>query len=194
VTSVLIAIAKFSGTMLSVVGAFFIANLAAMIIAVVRSGTQDKEEKCAASGQGPLTGDNLNGMGSDVDFVARGRYVGKQKILVSRSSYISDESLVDGTADEEPASDRSWHQTLFPFLLAAIHFRRSQSAAVGTGCRAVRRTNSEHHFFQSCGYHAKGLAGRAAQGSKESGGVGVIKQGPRPEPSLLPVKAGPKPS
>jgi hypothetical protein len=35
-----------------VVGAFFIANLAAMIIAVVRSGTQDKEEKCAASGQG----------------------------------------------------------------------------------------------------------------------------------------------
>src|ERR1700693_3074282 len=101
--------------MLSVVGAFFIANLAVMIIAVVRSGTQDKEEKCAASGQGPLTGDNLNGMGSDVDFVARGRYVGKQKILVSRSSYISDESLVDGTADEEPASDRSWHQTLFPF-------------------------------------------------------------------------------
>jgi hypothetical protein len=42
-----------------------------------------------------VTGDNLNGMGSDVDFVARGRYVGKQKILVSRSPYISDESLVD---------------------------------------------------------------------------------------------------
>ena len=96
-TSALVAIAKFSETMLWVVGTLLVADIAAMIIVVVRSGTVDKEEGSVVSGRRPLTGSSLNAMGGE--FVA-GRYVSKEKVLVSRSSFISDESLVDGSATQ----------------------------------------------------------------------------------------------
>jgi hypothetical protein len=98
VTSMLVAIAKFSETMLWVVGALLVADFAAMMAVFFRSGTVDKEEGCVVSGRGPLTEHTLNPRAGDVDFAVGGKYVGKEKILVSRSSFISDESLVDGSA------------------------------------------------------------------------------------------------
>lgn len=96
-TSALVAIAKFSETMLWVVGAVFVADIAAMIVVVLRSGTANKEEGRVVSGRRPLFGNSLNAMGGD--FVGA-RYVSKEKVLVSRSLFISDESLLDGSATE----------------------------------------------------------------------------------------------
>jgi hypothetical protein len=44
VNSLLVTIAKFRETMLWVVGALFVVDLAALIIVAVRSGTVDQEE------------------------------------------------------------------------------------------------------------------------------------------------------
>jgi hypothetical protein len=84
--------------MLWVVGAFFVANFAALMIVVVRRGTVDQEEGCVVNEQGPIIGDNLNAMGGHA--VVAGRYLAKEKVLLNRSSFISDDSLVDGTATQ----------------------------------------------------------------------------------------------
>jgi hypothetical protein len=96
VNSLLVTIAKFSETMLWVVGALFVVDLAALIIVAVRSGTVDQEEGCVVDEQGPLSGDDRNAMGGDVTFAGTGQT--KKRVFLSRSLFISDESLVDGTA------------------------------------------------------------------------------------------------
>jgi hypothetical protein len=96
VNSLLVTIAKFSETMLWVVGAFFVVDLAALIIVAVRSGTVDQEEGCVVNEQGPLSGDDRNAMGGDVTFAGTGQT--KKRVFLSRSLLINDESLVDGTA------------------------------------------------------------------------------------------------
>ncbi len=69
------------------------------MIVVVRRGKVDNDEGYVLKEQGPLTGNALNEMGGVVHVVGgAGKYVAKEKILVSRSEFISDESLVDGTA------------------------------------------------------------------------------------------------
>ncbi len=79
----LAAIAKFSVRMLWVVGFLFVADFAAIILLVVRTGKVDQDEGRVATTGG---GGNLLGAW------------GKEKILVHRSEFISGESLVDGTA------------------------------------------------------------------------------------------------
>jgi hypothetical protein len=96
VNSLLVAIAKFSETMLWVVGALFVADFAALMVVVVRRGTMDQEEGCVVNEQVPLSGNNRNAMGGQIVVAGTGR--AKAKIFLSRSSFISDESLVDGTA------------------------------------------------------------------------------------------------
>ena len=97
--SLLIRVANFSGTMLWVTGFLLAANLVALMIVVVRRGKVDNDEGYVLKEQGPLTGNALNEMGGVVHVVGgAGKYVAKEKILVSRSEFISDESLVDGTA------------------------------------------------------------------------------------------------
>jgi hypothetical protein len=83
----LVTIAKFSETMLWVVGFLFVADFAAIVVIVVRTGKVDQDEGQVVTEQG--SGGNVLGAG---------RYVAKEKILVSRSEYITDASLVDGTA------------------------------------------------------------------------------------------------
>ena len=83
----LVTIAKFSETMLWVVGFLFVANLAVIILIVVRTGKVDRDEGQVVTEQG--SGGNALGVGM---------YAAKEKVLVDRSTFISDESLVDGTA------------------------------------------------------------------------------------------------
>ena len=94
--SLLVAIAKFSETMLWVVGFLLAVNLSAMVILVLRHGVVDEEEGTVLNERGRLTGNGLNAPGIHVPIV--GAYVVKEKILLSRSEFISDKSLVDGTA------------------------------------------------------------------------------------------------
>ena len=94
--SLLVTIAKFSETMLWVVGPLFVADFAAVMIVVFRSGTVDQEEGSVVNEQVPLPGINRNPMGGPIVVAGTGR--AKAKILLSRFSSISDDSLVDGTA------------------------------------------------------------------------------------------------
>jgi hypothetical protein len=96
VDSLLVTIAKFSGTMLWVVGALFVADFTALMIVIVRSGTVDQEEGSVVREQGPLFGSDRNPMGDEVMLPGTGQ--AKKRVFLSRSAFISDESLVDGTA------------------------------------------------------------------------------------------------
>ena len=97
--SLLIRAASFSGTMLWVTGFLLAANFVALMIAVVRRGKVDNDQGRLLKEQGPLTANALSEMGSGVNVVVGGgKYMAKEKILVSRSASISDHSLVDGTA------------------------------------------------------------------------------------------------
>src|ERR1700675_1447856 len=82
--------------MLWVVGALFVADVTALIMFVVRSGTVDPEEGSVVNKQRPLSGSDRNAIGDEVTVAAQGR--AKERVFLSRSSFISDESLVDGTA------------------------------------------------------------------------------------------------
>jgi len=94
----LVTIAKFSEKMLWVVGFLLAANLVAMIIVVVRTGKVDEDEGCVVKEQGALTGNPQLATGGNANVLGAGMNVVKEKILVDRSEFISDESLVDGTA------------------------------------------------------------------------------------------------
>ena len=93
----LVTIAKVSETMLWVVGFLFVADFAAIILIVLRSGKVDQDEGRVVTNQGTITGNALNRTGG-VNFLGVSKYWGKEKILVDRSKFISDVSLVDGTA------------------------------------------------------------------------------------------------
>jgi len=90
----LVSIAKFSQTILWVVGFLMVADLASITLIILRIGKVDPEEGHLVTERGSGSGGALNRVGS----LGGGRYVLKEKVLVSRSGYISDKSLVDGTA------------------------------------------------------------------------------------------------
>ena len=97
--SLLIKAANFSATMLWVTGFLLAANLAALMTVVVRRGKVDNDEGCVLKEPGPITANALRDLGSGVSVVGGGgKSIAKEKILVSRSVFISEESLVDGTA------------------------------------------------------------------------------------------------
>ena len=95
--SLLTRVANFSETMLWVTGFLLAANLVALMIVVVRRGKINNGEGRVLNEQGPLTGNALNEPGVFV-LGSGGKYVAKEKILMSRSVSISNDSLVDGTA------------------------------------------------------------------------------------------------
>jgi hypothetical protein len=112
VNSALVTIAKFSQTMLWVAGALFVADFAAIMISVVRSGRADKDQGCVVNEA--LGSDSLDVMKSDA--VVTGRYPAKKKVLLSRSLLISDKSLLDGTAT------KSQHLMVHGIKLAFLFF------------------------------------------------------------------------
>jgi hypothetical protein len=91
----LVTIATFSQKMLWVVASLMVADLATLSLIAFRIGKVDPEEGQVITERGSGTGGALNPVGGGV---GGGRYVLKEKVFFSRSGYISDESLVDGTA------------------------------------------------------------------------------------------------
>jgi hypothetical protein len=119
--SLLVTIAKFSETMLWVVGPLFLAVLAALIIVAVRSGTVNQnEEGRVLDEQGPLSDEDRNAMGVDVTFGGTGQT--KKSVFASRSSFITDESLVDGTATKSQRLIVRGIKLAFLFLWLLIVF------------------------------------------------------------------------
>ena len=88
-------VANFSEIAVGVVGVLFILDFVAILIYVYRKGTADKEEERVVTEQARLPGSPLRG-----SRLTAGRYWSKGKVLVSRSGYISEMSLVDGTATQ----------------------------------------------------------------------------------------------
>ncbi len=119
--SLLVTIANISETMLWVVGPLFLAVLAALIILNVRSGTVNQEEEGRVlDEQGPLSYEDRNAMGVEVTFGGTGQT--KKSVLVSRSSFITDESLVDGTATKSQRLTVLGIKLAFLFLWLLIVF------------------------------------------------------------------------
>jgi hypothetical protein len=96
VDSLLVTVAKFSEMMLWIIGALFVLDFAALMIVVVRSGKIDEEEGSVVNEPVPLSGNDRNAMGGDVAVGGTGQ--AEKRVFLSRSSFISDESLVEGTA------------------------------------------------------------------------------------------------
>ena len=91
----LVMIAKFSQKMLWVVGFLMVADLVSMALIALRIGKVDPEEGHVVTERGSGSGGALNPLGGGF---GGGRYLIKQKVFLSRSGYITAESLVDGTA------------------------------------------------------------------------------------------------
>ena len=94
--SLLVRLAPYNLVAAAVFGLLFVADFLALIIYVSRSGKIDPEEGHVVTENRPLTT-------SDVAILGRtgapgGRYWGKHKVFLSRSMFVTDTSLVDGTA------------------------------------------------------------------------------------------------
>ncbi|MGO8856686.1 MAG: hypothetical protein ACLQO1_13380 [Steroidobacteraceae bacterium] len=91
-------VATYSQVAAAVSALLFVVDLFAMMIYVSRSGKIDPEEGHVVTENRSLTANDSVAMGGSG--VAGGRYWGKHKVFLSRSTYISDMSLVDGTATQ----------------------------------------------------------------------------------------------
>jgi len=76
----------------------FVVDLVAMMIYVARSGNIDPDEGHVVTENRPLTASDAAILGGTSG--PGGRYWGKHKVFLSRSGYITDMSLVDGTATQ----------------------------------------------------------------------------------------------
>jgi len=74
----------------------FVVDILAMAIYVNRAGNVEPEEGHVVTENRPFTASDSMEFGGDLD--PGGRYWGKHKVLLSRSTFITDKSLVDGTA------------------------------------------------------------------------------------------------
>ncbi len=91
----LVTIATFSQKMLWVVGFLLVADLVSLFLIALRIGKVDPAEGQVITERGSGSGGALNPL---VGSGGGGRYVLKEKVFLSRSGYITAESLVDGTA------------------------------------------------------------------------------------------------
>ena len=101
-------VANFSETAMWVVGALFLVEFVAVFICAHRAGTADAEEGHAVTRPPRPSG------------LIAGRFWSKSKVLVSRFGYISEMSLVDGTAT--PAQRLIAHGIKLAFLLFWLAF------------------------------------------------------------------------
>jgi hypothetical protein len=96
VNSLLVKVANFSAIAVRLFGILFVADVLALIVYVFRSGRVDEEEGRVVTEHTPLSGNNPNAPKGGVSVA--GKYWSKKKVLVSRSLFVSEMSLVDGTA------------------------------------------------------------------------------------------------
>lgn len=94
--SLLVSMATFSEIAMYVFILLFVVDLLTMCIYVMRSGRADPEEGKVITEDRALTANDSISVGGSG--VSGGRYWGKRKVFASRSLFITDISLVDGTA------------------------------------------------------------------------------------------------
>lgn len=94
--SLLVTIAPYSMVAAAVFALLFVADFLAMMIYVSRRGKIDPEEGHVVTENRPLTTGDAATMGGTG--APGGRYWGKRKVFLSRSMFITDKSLVDGSA------------------------------------------------------------------------------------------------
>ncbi len=91
----LIAVTNFSQTAVWVFGILFVVEFVALCVYVYRSGNADEQEGHVVIDDAAISGiDRV--IGGDV-LVGR-KYRSKKKVFASRSAYVSDMALVDGSA------------------------------------------------------------------------------------------------
>jgi hypothetical protein len=86
VDAFLTKVANFSETAVWVAGVIFVVEFVAVLVCAYRAGSADEQQGHVITGRARLYG------------LIAGRYRSKSKVLVSRFQYISEMSLVDGTA------------------------------------------------------------------------------------------------
>ena len=113
--SLLVTVAPYSLVAAAVFALLFVADFVAIALYVARSGKIDPEEghvvtenRALKSGDVAMGGTSAPG----------GRYWGKHKVFLSRSLFITDKSLVDGTAT--PAQRRLVNATKLAFVLFGL--------------------------------------------------------------------------
>ncbi len=94
--SLLVTVAPYSLVAAAMFALLFVVDFVAIMIYVARSGKIDPEEGHVVTENRPLTASDVATMGGTG--APGGRYWGKHKVFLSRSLFITDKSLVDGTA------------------------------------------------------------------------------------------------
>jgi hypothetical protein len=99
VNLLVVGIAKFSEAMLWLVGSLLVTDFAAMMFLVVRGNKAGKEEGTVIlDSLGPLTANDLSVTEESTDVLVGSGYVAKEKVLLSRSEFITMDKLADGSA------------------------------------------------------------------------------------------------
>src|SRR5271170_7780291 len=94
--SLLVTVVPYSLVAAAVFALLFVVDLLAMVIYVSRSGKIDPEEGRVVTENRSLTSSDVATMGGTG--APGGRYWGRHKVFLSRSLFVTDMSLVDGTA------------------------------------------------------------------------------------------------
>lgn len=94
--SLLVSVAAFSEIAMYLFILLFVVDLLTLCIYVMRSGRVDPEEGKVITEDRALTANDSISMGGSG--VSGGRYRGRHKVFASRSMFVTDLSLVDGTA------------------------------------------------------------------------------------------------
>jgi hypothetical protein len=114
VDSILTTVATFSEPAACVFASLFLADLVVVCIYIYRIGNVDSEEGHGVTENRPLTDSDWNSLGGTG--TVGGKYWGKHRVFLSRSGYITDMSLVDGTATKKQ------HRIVRGIKLAAVLF------------------------------------------------------------------------
>jgi len=108
-----VSMAPYSLVAAAVFGLLFVVDFLALIIYVSRSGKVDRDEGQVVTENRPLTASDSIELGSSG--APGGRYWGKHKVFLSRSMFVTDMSLVDGTATK--AQRRFVHGIILAIIL-----------------------------------------------------------------------------
>jgi hypothetical protein len=113
--SLLVTVAPYSLVAAAVFALLFVVDFVAIGLYVARSGKIDPEEGHVVTENRPLKSGDIAMGGTSAP---GGRYWGKHKVFLSRSLFITDKSLVDGTAT--PAQRRLVNATKLAFVLFGL--------------------------------------------------------------------------
>jgi hypothetical protein len=94
---ILETISRTGSILLTVVGALFLTTLAALIFYTIRHGKSDADQDPSADSKESITAGQMGTIGTN-RLIAKANYRTKKKILASRSGFITDDSLAEGTA------------------------------------------------------------------------------------------------